>query len=41
MGAVEFLSGVLERMDANQSKKTPMLRRLSISENVGPEVRLA
>jgi pyruvate kinase len=32
--AVEFLSGVLERMDAHQLKKTAMLRRLSVSENL-------
>jgi pyruvate kinase len=41
VAAVEFLSGVLERMHAHQSKKTSMLRRLSISENLGPEVSLA
>jgi hypothetical protein len=34
--AVEFLKGVLERMDAHQSKKTALLRRLSVSES--PEV---
>jgi len=33
--AVEFLSGVLERMDAHQSKKTAMLRKLSVSQNLG------
>jgi pyruvate kinase len=33
--AVEFLNGVLERMEAHQSKKTSMLRRLSVSENLG------
>jgi pyruvate kinase len=32
--AVEFLSGVLERMDAHQLKKTSMLRRLSVSDNL-------
>jgi pyruvate kinase len=34
--AVEFLSGVLERMDAHQLKKTSMLRRLSVSDNLSP-----
>ena len=32
--AVEFLRGVLERMDAHQSKKTALLRRLSVSESL-------
>ena len=32
VGAVEFLSGVLERMQAHQEKKTAKLRKLSISE---------
>jgi pyruvate kinase len=32
VGAVEFLSGVLERMQAHQDKKTAKLRKLSISE---------
>ncbi len=30
--AVEFLSGVLERMESHQSKKSAMLRRLSIAD---------
>ena len=30
--AVEFLSEVLERMQAHQSKKSAMLRKLSISQ---------
>lgn len=29
---VRFLNGVLERMDAHQSKRRPMMRRLSISD---------
>ncbi len=29
---VRFLSGILERMDAHQSKRRTMMRRLSISE---------
>ena len=29
---VRFLSGILERMDAHQSKRSTMMRRLSISE---------
>ncbi len=33
--AVQFLNGVLERMDAHQSKKRTMLRRLAISQSVG------
>jgi pyruvate kinase len=36
VAAVEFLSGVLERMEEHQSKKTPMLRKLAVSENVQP-----
>jgi pyruvate kinase len=28
---VEFLNGILERMDAHQSKKRSMLRKLSVS----------
>ena len=34
MAAVEFLSGVLDRMQEHQSKKTAMLRKLAASENV-------
>jgi len=34
VAAVEFLSGVLDRMESHQSKKTAMLRKLSISENL-------
>jgi len=29
---VRFLNGVLERMDAHQSKRRAMMRRLSVSE---------
>jgi pyruvate kinase len=29
---VRFLNGILERMDAHQSKRRPMMRRLSVSE---------
>jgi len=29
---VRFLNGILERMDAHQSKRRAMMRRLSISE---------
>jgi len=36
VAAVEFLGGVLERMGEHQSKKTAMLRKLSISENLPP-----
>ncbi|MFN8443299.1 MAG: pyruvate kinase [Caldilineaceae bacterium] len=32
---VQFLSNILERMDAHQSKKRSMLRKLSVSEVVG------
>ncbi|MEO5763448.1 MAG: pyruvate kinase [Vicinamibacteria bacterium] len=39
VATVKFLSRVLDRMDGHQSKKTPMLRRLSISENLGPAKR--
>jgi pyruvate kinase len=34
VAAVEFLGGVLERMHSHQAKKTPMLRKLSISQNL-------
>ena len=34
--AVEFLGGILARTDEHQSKKTAMLRKLSISENLPP-----
>lgn len=33
--AVRFLSGILERMEAHQSKKTSMFRRLSVSQWAG------
>jgi pyruvate kinase len=36
VAAVEFLGGILERMGEQQLKKTPRLRRLSISQNLGP-----
>ena len=36
VAAVEFLGGILERMGEHQSKKTAMLRKLSISENLPP-----
>jgi pyruvate kinase len=32
VGTVRFLNGILERMDAHQSKRRAMMRRLSISE---------
>jgi hypothetical protein len=35
--AVEFLGGILARTDERQSKKTAMLRKLSISENLLPK----
>jgi len=34
VAAVEFLGGILERMDSHQSKKTAMLRKLSVSQNL-------
>jgi pyruvate kinase len=36
VAAVGFLGGILERMGEHQSKKTAMLRKLSISENLPP-----
>jgi pyruvate kinase len=43
VAVVEFLGGILERMGEHQRKKTPMLRKLSISENLpaGTDAALA
>jgi pyruvate kinase len=38
VGAVQFLSGILERMDAHQGKKRSLLRKLSVAEMEAPEM---
>jgi pyruvate kinase len=34
--AIRFLADVLARMNEHQDKRTPLLRRLSVSDALGP-----
>jgi pyruvate kinase len=41
VGAVQFLNGILERMDAHQGKKRSLLRKLTVAEVEVAEVEVA